>query len=292
VRFTKMHALGNDFVAVNGFERLPVAERDFPALAIQMCDRHTGIGADGLFVAAPSETHDARMLFYNPDGTEDRCGNGLRCFGRFLHDEGITTKRDLVVDAFGWPMSLRVDSHRGRVGDVRVDLGAPVLDPDRIPLAVPSAPPGHGPLGIPLETGGHTFHADVVSTGTPHAIINVDEMPDEASFQSFSPALEIHPAFPEKANILWTRYLADDLAEIRIWERAVGETLGCGTGAAAVAVVARLRGISGGPVCVRSRGGSVWAAWDGADSVTLTGPAFTVFTGRWTGALPGAGPAG
>lgn len=278
-----MHALGNDFIAINGFETLPMPEDRLPALAVLMCDRHTGVGADGLFVAAPSPTADARMLFYNPDGSEDRCGNGLRCFGRFLHDEDITRARDLVVDAFGWPMALRVDTRDGSVGDVRVDLGAPGLTPESIPMRVPA---GVGPRDVLLEVDGRPFLADVVNTGTPHAVIVVDALPGDEEFLRFSPLLETHPAFPERINVIWTRLLAPDEAHIRIWERAVGETLGCGTGAAAVAVSARLRGFSDGPIRVHSRGGAVWSAWDGADSTVLTGPATVTYTGFWVGPLP------
>jgi diaminopimelate epimerase len=278
VRFSKMQALGNDFVVLNGYAALPVPEEQLPDLAVALCDRHFGIGADGLIVAAPSPSADARMLFYNPDGTPDRCGNGLRCFGRFLHDEGITAKTDLVIDTYGGPVALNVQVTDGIVGDVRVDLGPPVLEPERIPLAVEDRRDG---MDIELEVAGLPLRTDVISTGTPHAVIPVEALPDEATFQNVSPLIETHPLFPEKTSVMWTHFTAPDQAEVRIWERATGETLGCGTGAAAVAVVARLRGLSAGPVCVASRGGSVWAEWDGASSVTLTGPAELVFVGEW-----------
>lgn len=284
LRFTKMHALGNDFVALNGFEGLPVSEAEYPALAVAMCERRFGVGADGLFVAAPSVSEDARMLFYNPDGSPDRCGNGLRCFGRFLHDEGVTRKTDLTVETFGGPVSVRVHRQGDRVGDVRVNLGPPDLRPQDIPLDAPGRCDG---FGIALDIGGRTFMADVVSTGTPHAVLVVDALPDEETFQTVSPAIETHPIFPEKTSVMWTRFVGRDRAEMRIWERVTGETLGCGTGAAAVAVVAHRRGLADGPVRVRSKGGDVLAAWDGGDVVTLSGPATVVYTAQWRGAVPG-----
>lgn len=273
-----MQALGNDFVAVNGFDGLPAPDGDlqpYRALAERVCDRHFGIGADGLFVALPSETADARMLFFNPDGTEDRCGNGLRCFGRFLHDRGITRKDDLRVETFGGAVRLNFLRENG-AARVRVDLGPPVLNAPDIPVALPPGPA----VDVPLEVDGRTWRVTCVSTGTPHAVLVVEELPDEETFQKVSPRIENHPLFPEKTSVMWTRFLTRHEAEIRIWERVTGETLGCGTGAAAVAVAGRLLNRTDGAVAVRSRGGCVEAAWTGGP-VSLTGPAETVYTGTW-----------
>lgn len=271
-----MHALGNDFIALNGYSLPP---HDWRQLAIDMCDRQYGAGADGLFVALPSDVADVRMLFYNPDGSEDRCGNALRCLGRFLHDEGITKKTHLAVDTYGGTVHLWV--HKCEDGDctVTVDLGAPSLVPKDIPMSVE----GDRALNVPLEAAGRTWIVHACSTGTPHAIIIVDEMPDEATFQAASPLIENHPLFPERTTLEWTRFTSPQRAEIRIWERAVGETLGCGTGAAAVAVIGHLLGISANPVTIVSKGGEVMASWDGGDAVTLSGPAYVVYSGDWNG---------
>jgi diaminopimelate epimerase len=274
MRFTKMHALGNDFVALNGYT-LPA--QDWRQLAIDMCDRHYGAGADGLFVALPSETADVEMRFYNPDGTEDRCGNALRCLGRFLQDEGITRKTHIAVQTFGGAVHLWI--HRCEDGDctVTVDLGPPSLAPAEIPMAWP----GENALNVPVDLNGRTLTIHACSTGTPHAIVIVDELPDEETFQTVSPLIENHPFFPEKTSLEWTRFASPHRAEIRIWERAVGETLGCGTGAAAVAVIGHLLGISADPVTVVSKGGEVKAAWNGGDAVTLSGPAYIVYEADW-----------
>ncbi|HEY3268780.1 MAG TPA: diaminopimelate epimerase [Armatimonadota bacterium] len=279
IPFVKMHALGNDFVALNGYADLPLPAAEWPDLAIAMCDRHTGVGADGLFVALPGSPGRAGMAFYNPDGTEDRCGNALRCLARFLHDEGLSDETCLTVDTFGGPVELCIELDGRRVAAATVDLGPPVLNPEGIPISVPQGPA----LNVPVSAAGREWRLNVVSTGTPHAVIVVDELPDEALFQAASPEIETHPLFPEKTSVLWTRYTGTGSAEVRIWERAVGETLGCGTGAAAIAVVGTLLGITRGPVVVRSRGGEAIAAWDGAGSVTLTGPAHNVFRGVYFG---------
>lgn len=275
-----MQALGNDFVALNGFQGLPAPDADlqpYRALAPVLCDRHFGVGADGLFIALPSETADSRMLFFNPDGSEDRCGNGLRCFGRFLHDEGVTDKNDLTIDTFGGPVRLNVLKEGGRVDRVRVDLGPPVLNTPDIPASLPPGPA----VDVPITVDGREWRVTCVSTGSPHAILPVDELPDEATFQRVSPRIETHPLFPEKISVMWTRFVSPTQAEIRIWERVTGETLGCGTGAAAVAVAGHLLGRTGDMVTVRSRGGAVEARWAGEGSVTLTGPGEVVFTGVW-----------
>lgn len=269
-----MHALGNDFIALNGYDLPP---HDWRQLAIDMCDRHYGAGADGLFVAFPSDTADVRMLFFNPDGSEDRCGNALRCLGRFLHDEDITQKTHVAVDTFGGTVHLWIHKCEEDDCTVTVDLGAPALNPIAIPMSVA----GDRALNVPVTVAGRNLILHACSTGTPHAIILVDEMPDEATFQTASPLIENHPLFPERTTLEWTHFTSPHRAEIRIWERAVGETLGCGTGAAAVAVIGHLLGISANPVTVVSKGGEVKASWDGDDAVTLSGPAYIVYTGDW-----------
>jgi diaminopimelate epimerase len=279
--FTKMQALGNDFIALNGFAGLPLPDEDlqpYRDLAIRLCDRHFGIGADGLFVALPSQTADARMLFFNPDGSEDRCGNGLRCFGRFLHDNAITRKAELRVETYGGTVQLQVCREGARVAMVRVDLGLPVLDAPRIPANLPPGPA----LNVPLDIGGKEWRVTCVSTGTPHAVLPVTELPDDETFLSVSPRIETHPLFPEKISVMWTKFISPSEAEIRIWERVTGETLGCGTGAAAVAVAGRLLGRTEGPIHIRSKGGVVEAHWAGEGTpITLTGPAESVFEGVW-----------
>lgn len=274
-----MQALGNDFVAVNGMEQAgrPIdGPGGWREMAVRLCDRHFGIGADGFFVALPSATEDFRMIFFNPDGTEDRCGNGLRCFGVFLRDEGLLTRCDLTIEAFGGPVRLRILKEQDTVWAVCVCLGLPDLEPRLIPTTLPA----DGMLNAPLEIDGQTYLLNVVSTGSPHAVVFVDELPEDDLFFRVSPVIENHPWFPEKISVMWTRLDGPNRAEIRIWERATGETLGCGTGAAAVAVARRLHDIGEPEVMVVSKGGEVLAKWDGVDPVTLTGPGHIVYKGR------------
>ncbi len=273
LRFTKMHGAGNDYVVLDGIrEELP----PIPPLAAQLCDRHFGIGADQLLVARPSQAADFRMEIYNADGSQvEMCGNGIRAFYKFLKDRGHTADDAISVETLGGVV------HPSWAGPdrVRVDMGQPVLAPAKIPTTLGS---GDGPvLDVPLELDGETLRVSSVSMGNPHAVVFVED-PDRADVERLGPLLEHHSAFPNRTNVEFVTPLGRDRIRQRTWERGVGETLACGSGACAVAVVAMLRGVVDDEVGIELRGGKLKISWKGDGApVIMTGPAAEVFTGEF-----------
>lgn len=269
--FTKMQGAGNDFVVVQG------EDWNWSELAPALCDRHFGVGADGVLVALPSTVADVRMRMYNPDGTEDHCGNGLRCLALFALRRGLVPRADFRVESLAGIVSARVENADEPEARVTVEMGRADLSP----RAVPALFPGERALGVPLEVAGETLVVHSLSTGTAHTV--VFEMPDEQRFQHLSPRLEHHPTFPERTSILWSHVESSDRVRVRIWERGAGETLACGTGACAVAVASYLSGRTGSRVDVVSRGGVLTVDLSPELELTTTGPAAVVFEGSWNG---------
>ena len=273
LRFTKMHGAGNDYVVLDGIrEELPPV----PPLAAQLCDRHFGIGADQLLVARPSRTADFRMEIYNADGSQvEMCGNGLRAFYKFLRDRGHTDDDEISVETLGGVVRPGWAGH----DRVRVEMGKPVLEPAKIPTTLAT---GDGPvLDVALEVDGEALRVSSASMGNPHAVVFVDD-PDRADVGRLGPLIENHSAFPNRTNVEFVTAIARDRIRQRTWERGVGETLACGSGACAVAVVAMLRGVVDDEVRVELRGGELEIGWKGGDApVIMTGPAAEVFTGEY-----------
>ncbi len=273
LRFTKMHGTGNDYVVLDGIrEELP----PIPPLAAQLCDRHFGVGADQLLVARPSRTADFRMEIYNADGSQvEMCGNGLRAFYKFLKDRGHTDDDVISVETLGGVV------RPGWAGPdrVRVEMGPPVLAPAKIPTTLAT---GDGPvLDIPLEIDGEILRVSSVSMGNPHAVVFVED-PDRVPVERWGSLIENHSAFPNRVNVEFVTPLGRDRIRQRTWERGVGETLACGSGACAVAVVAMLRGAVDDEVTIELRGGELEIGWKGgAAPVIMTGPAAEVFTGEF-----------
>ena len=273
LRFSKMQGVGNDFVLVDGRE-LPGI--DWSGLAIEICDRHLGVGADGLLVIDSSHIADATMRMYNPDGTPDVCGNGLRCVARFLHDRFPPTHRT------NDPMTLTIATlsgvRRAEIrpdGPVSVEMGEPRFAPAEIPMSVP----GPKVVDYPLEVGGEIVQLTALSTGSTHSVIFVEDLPGDDRFLTLSPLIENHSIFPDRTSVMWTVVESRERLRLRIWERGVGETLGCGTGACAAAVAARIHGLTEQTVAVLSGGGELSVGWREGDPIQLTGPAEYVFEG-------------
>jgi diaminopimelate epimerase len=277
VPFTKMEAVGNDFVLVDG-RRLPGL--DWPALAVAMCRRRVGIGADGLLVLLPSAVADVRMRMFNPDGTEDHCGNGLRCVSvYYVRHQGTGPTADLLVETNAGTRAAHVFRQDG-VPMVRVEMGSPGLHPEEIPARFT----GDTVVDRPLDVQGREVRVTSVSVGTAHTVIFAPESAWAGDFEALSPAVEHHQAYPERTSVLWTDASDPSRLRVRIWERGVGETLGCGTGACAVAVAARLRSRDAAfpdAVDVVSAGGTLRVEWDGRGPIYLTGPAHEVYHGEW-----------
>ena len=277
MQFTKLHGTGNDFIAVDGRE----IERDWGALARRICDRHFGVGADGLLVAAVSQRADVRMRIFNSDGSEaEISGNGMRCLVRFAADNGIATPKDgeMSVETGAGVSRVTVNASGGHVIAVRQSMGKPRLDPREIPVAIEAPPPIRE---YALEAAGRTISITPVSMGNPHAIHFQDAPVADYPLRDVGPEVEHHRLFPHRTNFEVVRMLGPGRAEMRVWERGVGETLSCGSGASAVMVAARLLGHAGSSLELRVPGGTLDLAWDGAGDVVLSGPVAEVFRGTW-----------
>ncbi|PYI54358.1 diaminopimelate epimerase [Paenibacillus flagellatus] len=274
MNFTKMHGLGNDFIVIGGESRLP---DDAAAQAVRLCDRHFGIGADGLVYALPSERADFMMRIINSDGSEaEQCGNAIRCMAKFVYDNGLTDKTELSIETIGagvQPVRLRVED--GKVRTVRVDMGAPILEG----LAVPTTVDANPVLNYPVEVDGSEFRFTAVSMGNPHAVIYVD---DAVGFDlhRYGPKLETHPLFPKRINVEFATVRSRTHIDMRVWERGAGPTLACGTGACATLVASVLNGASDRRAVVSLKGGDLEIEWEETDNrVYMTGPAETVYRG-------------
>ena len=274
LHFTKMHGAGNDFVVLDGLrdELPPIAP-----LARRLCDRHFGIGADQLLVVRACQGSDAdfRMEIYNADGSQvEMCANGIRAFFKYLRDHGHTDADELGVVT----LSGVVRPRWAGPDRITVDMGLPVLAPAKIPTTLAS---GDGPvLDVPLDVAGEELRVSCVSMGNPHAVIFVDD-PETAPVERWGPLVEQHPAFPNRVNVEFVRVRERSRIEQRTWERGTGETLACGSGACAVAVVSMLRGVTDRRVEIALRGGSLEIVWPRDDApVEMTGPAAEVFSGR------------
>ncbi len=269
---TRMHGAGNDLVVLDGLDgELPPIE----PLARLLCDRHFGIGADQLLVVRPSRAADFRMEIYNADGSQvEMCANGIRAFYKYVRDRGLTGQEEIGVET----LSGVVRPRWAGADRVIVDMGRPVLEPAKIPTTLGA---GEGPLlDVPLEVDGETLRVSCVSMGNPHAVIFVGD-PDTAPLERLGPRIEHHPAFPNRVNVEFVAPVDRSRIRQRTWERGTGETLACGSGACAVAVVSMLRGLVDRRVTVELRGGELEIGWEGeAACVFMTGPAAEVFTGR------------
>ncbi|MDQ2731565.1 MAG: diaminopimelate epimerase [Armatimonadota bacterium] len=271
--FEKMQGIGNDFVVLDGRS---LAEAPWPALAVQMCDRHFGIGADGILILEDSSRADFRMRMFNPDGTEDDCGNGLRCVARFARCH-FWDGSQMTLESLSGVHTVELLDHGPCVSLVRLTMGKPRLAPRDIPMDVA----GDSVIDYPIRAGAIDRLFTCLYTGSTHSVVFLDGAVRDDVFLSESPVLEQHPLFPQRTSVLWAWPEGENRFRVRIWERGVGETLGCGTGACAVAVAARLRGLAAGPVVVASRGGDLEIGWEPGEEIQMTGPAATVYRGQW-----------
>jgi diaminopimelate epimerase len=277
MRFTKMQGAGNDYVYVDCFqERVPA---DLPELSRRIADRHFGVGGDGLILIRPSEVADARMQMFNADGSEgEMCGNGIRCVAKYVYDHGIARKEQLKIETGRGVLSLDLEVQAGKVSRVRVNMGKPILQPQRIPTTYP----GDQVVNVPLVIGQETLEVTCVSTGNPHCVTYVDELSDYWVLQ-IGPQIERDKHFPKRANVEFVQVISPREVRMRVWERGSGETLACGTGAAAVCVAGVLTGRSERKVLVHLLGGDLELHWADDGCVYKTGPAVEVYSGEWNG---------
>jgi diaminopimelate epimerase len=278
LRFTKMQGCGNDFIVVD--DMAEEWELDEGAVAL-LCDRHFGIGADGLILVRPAGDPDADylMLYRNADGTPaEMCGNGVRVFARFLADSGRASRGALAVQTLGGVRSVGILRDADAVFSLaRVDMGAPVLEASLIPTTLPGDPV----VDAPVATALGEVRVTCVSMGNPHAIVWVDDV-DAASVTTLGPLVETAPVFPRKTNVEFAQVVDAGRIRLRVWERGVGETLACGTGACATLVAAALTRRTGRRATVELPGGDLDVEWTESGTVLMTGPAETVYEGVWS----------
>jgi diaminopimelate epimerase len=278
MKFTKMHGAGNDFVMIDA-RRL---NRDWKKAAIAMCDRHFGIGADGIILVKPSKKHDFRMEMFNPDGSEsEMCGNGIRTFAKFVIDQGIAPKstKQLSVETLVGLQVLTPKRTGGEITHVVVNMGAPKLAAKEIPIALDGM---QRVIDQPLQVDGRTLSFTGVSMGNPHAVVFLKEKVKEWPLDVIGPKVEHHLLFPRRVNFEIVNVLDRTHLDMRVWERGAGLTLACGTGACAVAVAAQMKGLTAQTVNIHLPGGDLKISWDGKGDVFMEGPAETVFSGEWT----------
>ncbi|MFM0740061.1 diaminopimelate epimerase [Paraburkholderia xenovorans] len=280
LKFTKMHGAGNDFVVLDGYTQ-PVNLT--PAQVRALADRHFGVGADQLLlVEKPGiEGVDFRYRIFNCDGGEvEHCGNGARCFVKFVRDSGLTDKRSVRVQVQNGTITLTMQDN----GEVLVDMGAPVFDPARVPFATKGLEgrrEGADTLW-PLDVNGTTRWISVVSMGNPHAVQVVDDV-DEFPVLTEGPVIERHARFPQRVNAGFMQIVGRSEIRLRVYERGAGETLACGTGACAAVAAGIRRGLLDAPVLVHTHGGKLTITWDNTQQdspLLMAGPATTVFQGE------------
>jgi diaminopimelate epimerase len=273
IEFTKMHGLGNDFVVINNLSRVISLSGDNVRF---IADRHLGIGCDQLLLIenATNPENDFSYRIFNADGGEvEQCGNGARCFARYVHDHGLTDKASISMETLGGVITGHIESN----GQVRVDMGIPVFEPTKIPFSAEAQADTYD-----IEVGGNTHAIGAVSIGNPHAVLIVDDI-DSAPVATLGPAIEQHTRFPQRVNVGFMQIIDRSHIRLRVFERGAGETQACGTGACAAAIVGIRRGLLENNVQVSLQGGNLLIDWNSSNdnnkNVWLTGPTATVFEG-------------
>lgn len=276
IKFIKMHGTGNDYLYINALDSA-ISNPD--KLAIKMCNRNYGVGSDGLILILKSKKADFKMRVFNPDGSEaEMCGNGIRCFGKYLYNNKLTDKNELDIETLAGIKHLKLSVKNKKVNSVIVDMGEPILLRERIPML--------GETGmvinetLPLDDG-MKFQITSVSMGNPHVIIFVEDI-ENFPVEKYGPLIENHNLFPQRTNVEFVQVINDSEVIQRTWERGSGETLSCGTGASAVTVASVLTERTSRKLMLHLRGGNLNIEWKEKDNhVYLTGPAIEVFEGTW-----------
>jgi diaminopimelate epimerase len=270
--FSKMHGLGNDFIVIDGIRQELDLTED---LLRQMADRHLGIGADQILVALPpTKGGDFTYRMYNADGTmAGQCGNGARCFARFVVDKGLTAKRELVLETL--TRNIHTTLHENH--SVTVNMGPPVFEAAAVPFTTAIA------ITNPVALLGQVYDISVLSMGNPHAVITLEDIA-AAPVTTLGPLLQQHPLFPDRVNVGFMKVKSSKEIDLRVYERGAGETMACGTGACAAAVAGIRRGLLDQEVTVNLAGGQLTITWQGDSTpVWMTGPTAHVFDGVWQG---------
>lgn len=288
IRFTKMHGLGNDFILVNCLNEKRFAKEgclgknnrliNYPDLAIKICDRHFGIGADGLLLIMKSKKADFRMRDFNPDGSEaEICGNGIRCFAKYVYEKKLTRKRRIKIETPAGIILPELYVKNGMVISIKIDMGTPRLLKKDIPMR---GDPDSEAIGEKIEVDGRDLNVTCVSMGNPHCTIFVDDV-NSVDVKKLGPLVEKHEIFPNKTNVEFIHVLNENEIKMRVWERYIGETLACGTGACAALVSCVLNNRTDSKITIHMLGGDLLVEWADDGHVYMTGPAEEVFTGEY-----------
>ena len=255
------------------------ADKDFSQLAVKLCAPHTGVGADGIIVIVPSDKADVRMRIINADGSEaEMCGNGIRCFAKYVYDHGIITKEEFAVETLAGIMKPKVTvGDDGKVSLVTIDMGTPFTERAQIPMEGPAGPV----VDEPIEIDGKTYKITSLLMGVPHTMTYVNNV-DDINLPELGPKFETYKAFPRKTNMNFVQVIDDHTIKVHTWERGAGATLACGTGSCACAVGSFLNGFTGRSVDVQLYLGTLHIEYDEKTGhVFMTGPAAVTFTGEW-----------
>jgi len=271
-----MHGAGNDFIVVDGTTE-NIIEDDLPELSKRICDRHFGVGGDGLIIVLHSNVADFRMRIFNPDGSEaEMCGNGVRVFAKYIYDRKMHKDVAMTVETLAGIKTLEINATGDKAKTVRVDMGEPRLLRFEIPMR---GKPDVKVIGEPLRVAGKRIEITCVSMGNPHCVVFVDDV-DHYPVGKMGPLIENHPKFPARTNVEFVEVINPSEMRVRTWERGVGETLACGTGACASVVAGSLNGKTLRKVTVHLRGGDLNIEWADNNRLLMTGPAEEVFEGK------------
>lgn len=264
MNFTKMQGTGNDFILIDGLHQ-KIDALDWPTLSKAWCDRHFGIGADGVILVLPSKTADLQMRVYNADGSvAEMCGNGIRCFAFFAWQQKMVTQKRFTIETLAGIMVPELNDITDRNALVTIDMGAPQTKPA---------------MNVPIEVGNRTYALTTVSMGNPHAVLFVDQT-GGFPVNMIGPQIENHAMFPNRTNVEFIEIIGPDEIQMRVWERGSGETLACGTGACAAVVAGILHKKLNDSVAVHLLGGKLNIVWKDHDHIFMTGPAEVVFEGK------------
>lgn len=277
MKFTKMHGCGNDYIYIDCFKETVTNESE---LAVKLSDRHFGIGGDGIILIKKGTAADFEMVMYNPDGTRaEMCGNAIRCVAKYVFDNGYTDKTSFSIESMGAVKYIDVTVENGEVVLARVDMGAPILKSADVPVNSNN----EKVISEKITVAGREFNMTCVSMGNPHAVMFIEEHPSDFDLDFYGAKFECNTdVFPNRINAEFAKVIDRKNIEMRVFERGTGETLACGTGTCATVVAAILNGYADNDVTVHLIGGDLQIQWSGQeeDSVFMTGPAATVFTGE------------
>ncbi len=276
IKFTKMQGIGNDYVYINCFDQVV---KNPSELAVKMSPRRFSVGADGVILICPSDVADAKMRMFNLDGSEGKmCGNGIRCVGKYIYDNGITAKDTVTVETLSGIKTLKIDAVGGRAKTITVDMGAPEFEPKKIPAKDIS---GKEIVDMPITVDGKQYNITAVSMGNPHAVVFCENV-DSLNLKEIGTHFENHEIFPEKVNTEFVKVIDQSTLQMRVWERGSGETLACGTGACAATVAAVKNGYCkmNSEITVHLLGGDLFITYTD-NTVLMRGGATTVFDGEY-----------